>query len=233
MSKIDESQDAAAPRGWVACSCAFVALLVAGSAGAAEAPDVTVTVRVYNYAGASNLVLHGAEREVTRIFSAAGIDTRWVDCSGTSVPARPVSAEAAVGAEEPTTDCLTPVTGSGIVLRILSRTTPASKAFRDTMFGFAEGGFVATVFYARLENLADGVYGNRTGIPTILGDVIAHEMGHLLLGTHSHSRTGVMCGKWDKEYLRLAGEGFQTFSLEQSAVMRAAVLRRQTEISRP
>ena len=113
-----------------------------------------------------------------------------------------------------------------IDLRILPRSLPASKAFADATFGFADGGYLASVFYARLEDFARRGYWNQSETPVILGDVIAHEIGHLLLGTNSHSRTGIMCGRWDREYLRLLQEGFQTFSAEQSSAMRATVLRR-------
>jgi len=192
-------------------------------------PDPTVTVRVYNYAEVSGGVLQGGETEATRLFSAAGVSMTWVDCSNTRIPARSGLAQA----PEAATACFKPVSGADVVLRILSRSTPASRAFHDTMFGFAEGTFVASVFYDRLGQFAQGVYGNQTEVSVILGDVIAHEIGHLLLGSNSHSRTGIMCGKWDAEYLRLAREGFQTFSPAQSAVMQAAVLRRQSETIQP
>jgi hypothetical protein len=204
-------------------------MLMANSAGAAGVSELAVTVRVYNYADVSSEVLRGAETEAARIFSAAGINATWVDCSATHVPAQSGLAPA----EQNTTGCFAPISGAEIALRILSRPTPASSAFRDTMFGFAEGSFVASVFYWRLEKLVYSVHGNQAEIPVILGDVIAHEIGHLLLGSNSHSRTGIMCGKWDPEYLRLAREGFQTFSPEQSARMRSTVLRRQAETMQP
>lgn len=229
MKTTDKRQNQAGRRAWVNRGCAAAAaVLMASSVGAAGSSDPTATIRVYNYAAVSNAVLKDAEKETARIFTAAGINTAWLDCSGSRVPPRSGLTQAG----EVTTPCSASI-GGDIVLRILSRSSPASTAFRDTMFGFAEGGFVASVFYARLQDVADGVYGNRSAISLILGDVIAHEMGHLLLGTNSHSRTGIMNGKWDPEYLRLAAEGFQTFSTKQSAVMRATVLRRQHENAQP
>ncbi|HXJ96821.1 MAG TPA: hypothetical protein VMT20_28600 [Terriglobia bacterium] len=207
---------------WVLCCAQALAMLMPGLAGAAGVPDLTVHVRVYDYAGVSGGVLRSAEKEANRIFTAAGIEMTWVGCPTT--PIRVASRPPQV--EEGAAECSAPIAGGDIVLRILPRSTPASQAFGDTMFGFAEGTFVASVFYARVEDLARGVYGNQTETPVILGDVIAHEMGHLLLGTNSHSRAGIMCGKWDREYLRLAQEGFQTFSAEQSALMRETVVRR-------
>ena len=70
-------------------------------------------------------------------------------------------------------------------------------------------------------------------IPLILGDVIAHELGHLLLGTNSHSPTGIMCANWDHDYLTLALRGRQLFLPEQAASMRAIVIRRYAPSTKP
>lgn len=228
MKTVGGRQKTGVQRTRLGCSCALaLAMFMANSTGAAEIPDPTVTIRVYNYADISGGALRDAEKEADRIFNAAGVDTNWVDCSTARIPPRSALAQP----QEAPTDCFAPISGADIVLRILSRSTPAGNAFRDTMFGFAEGTFVASVFYARLDDFARRGYWNETETPVVLGDVIAHEMGHLLLGTNSHSRTGIMCGRWDREYLRLVREGFQTFSAEQSAVMRAAVLRRRAKIA--
>ena len=44
-------------------------------------------------------------------------------------------------------------------------------------------------------------------IPTILGYVIAHEVGHLLLGSNSHSGSGIMQGQWERGQIRKAMTG--------------------------
>jgi hypothetical protein len=85
---------------------------------------------------------------------------------------------------------------------------------------------VASVFYKRVENLSWRLDENKQQTPVLLGDVIAHEIGHLLLGTNSHSPTGIMSARWDRDYLRLALMGLQLFSPEQSSAMRETVLRR-------
>jgi hypothetical protein len=230
MKTAGKRQTRAACWGSAVCTCVLaLATILATSTRAGGASDPKVTVLVYNYAEVSSGVLQGGETEATRVFTVAGISMTWVDCSNTRIPARSGLAQA----PEAATACFRPVSGADVVLRILSRSTPASRAFHDTMFGFAEGAFVASVFYVRLEQFAQGEYGNQTEVSVILGDVIAHEIGHLLLGDNSHSRSGIMSGKWDPEYLRLAREGFQTFSPAQSAVMRAAVLRRQAETIQP
>ena len=111
-------------------------------------------------------------------------------------------------------------------MRILPGSTPSRHAFGEATLGFAEGGNLASVFYKRVEDLTwflDGHDEHET--PMLLGDVIAHEIGHLLLGTNSDSPTGIMSAKWDREYLRLGQMGFQRFSPEQGAAMRKTLLR--------
>ena len=199
-------------------------MLMVNAALAAGGSDLTVRVLVYNYARVSNRVLGPAEREASRIFAAAGVDTRWVDCLGQArfggAPSPPARAANA--------DCDGPVKGA-IPLRILLRSTPAHGAVPDALFGFANSSDLASVFYQRVEDLAWGADENGNEIPLILGDVMAHELGHLLLGTGSHAPSGIMRAVWDREFLQLALRGRQLFTAEQSRLLRAKVLRRQQE----
>lgn len=212
-----------------ACSSALgLKMLVPNCALAEREPGrPTITVQVYNYAEVSSGTLRRAEEEATRILAAAGIRTEWVDCSrfqGSSpIQSGPVN--------EVTEQCNRILDGTDILLRILPGSSPASHAFGETMFGFAEGGDVATVFYKRVANLTSGWDGDEHETPILLGDVVAHEIGHLLLGTNSHSPTGIMSAKWDREYLRLARMGFQRFSPGQSSSMRATLLLRNRQLA--
>jgi hypothetical protein len=233
MKTVGRRQKAAARRAWVEGFCALALVMpAASSALPAGDPDLTVRVRVYNYAQVPSDALGDAEKEASRIFAAAGIDTLWADCSATPTQVQSMSATTGQPAEVHA-ECAGQVTGATVALRILPRSTPASRAFRDTMFGFADVPSMASVFYGRVEGLTLSVNGGEREAPVILGDVIAHEIGHLLLGTNSHSPSGIMCAKWDKGYLRLAVMGFQKFSPEQSAVMRVTVLRRHAASIQP
>jgi hypothetical protein len=214
-------------------------MFVASSALAAGESDLTVTVCVYNYAKVSRRVLGGAEREASRVLNAAGIDMIWVE--GIAPQAQ---AELGPAPTEPTreanSDCDAPERGVTVGLRILSGSTPPSKHFRNKMVGFATSGALASVFYQRVVDLAWGAHKdgneildildrNPMFIPLILGDLIAHELGHVLLGSNSHWPAGIMCAKWDGPYLLQALRGHLLFSPEQSALMRVAVARRRAE----
>jgi hypothetical protein len=54
----------------------------------------------------------------------------------------------------------------------------------------------------------------------LLGAVSAHELGHLLLGSNSHSRIGIMEPRWRLEGLRNVGMGRLLFTSEQARSMR-------------
>jgi hypothetical protein len=233
MKTVLEKRKAAARRAWVVCAYALASALVVGSSARAEGESgLTVSVRVYNYAGVSKRVIGGAEREAGRVFTAAGIDMTWLDCLAprAQVGSGPTLAETTNGASS---DCDASVKGATVGLRLLSRSSNPSKDFSDEMFGFATGSDLASVFYQRVVDLAWGVDKDGNEIPWILGDVIAHELGHLLLGTNSHSPAGIMCANWNEDYLRLALRGRQLFSQEQSASMRATIARKQAELIQP
>jgi hypothetical protein len=56
------------------------------------------------------------------------------------------------------------------------------------------------VFYNRVANTVDPLR-----VPALLGHVLAHEIGHTLEGTASHTETGLMKARWDEyDLLRLS-----------------------------
>lgn len=83
---------------------------------------------------------------------------------------------------------------------------------------FAEGGSVyATVFRDRvLEHARRG----RNSPGVLLGTVMAHELGHLLLGKSVHARYGLMSCPWTASQLDRAAAGLLLFSTDEAARMR-------------
>jgi len=72
------------------------------------------------------------------------------------------------------------------VLRVLSE--PTQDKFQDTVFGFAVVPILASVYYDHALRTAKKDNAEYE-VPIILGSVIAHEVGHLLLGLEqSHER---------------------------------------------
>jgi hypothetical protein len=55
---------------------------------------------------------------------------------------------------------------------------------------------------------------------------MAHEIGHLLLGNLKHSASGIMCGKWRKRELELAGLQLLLFTNAEGETLRMEAARR-------
>jgi hypothetical protein len=81
----------------------------------------------------------------------------------------------------------------------------------------------ARVYFHRLEELA---IGPKLGKGPLLGSMMAHEIGHLVLGVNSHSRRGLMSIPWDSNKLRQADIGQLGFTRKEAAAIRAECLRR-------
>lgn len=180
-------------------------------------PEVKIEILVYNYAGLPTVTLAGAERETARIYQRAGIRTEWRDC-----PLRPDEAAQFPG-------CLVPITPTRLSLQILPRgMAERDGLYRDT-FGSAlypeDGGFGMTALVCApcAGQLAKG----REEIhAAILGSVMAHELGHLLLGSGSHGATGLMHTPWHSQELERISQGLMRFTSWESERMRAQILAR-------
>jgi hypothetical protein len=171
----------------------------------------TIRVRVNNYTQASPTILAGAEREAGRILDRAGLRTVWLDC-----PAGPSIAD-------PQDPCRKALEATDIVLRVLSEST--QNKFQDTVFGFAVVPVLASVYYDYAVHLARSDNA-KFEVPIILGCVIAHEVGHLLLGSNSHSGSGIMQGHWERGQIRKAMTGNLLFTPEQMKLIQASTFAR-------
>jgi hypothetical protein len=80
-------------------------------------------------------------------------------------------------------------------------------------------GATAQIFFRQVEDFARV---HHVDLSTMLGHVIAHEVGHLLLPADLHSRSGLMRGEWDRTQMRDAIRGALTFTDGQAQKIRAA-----------
>ena len=163
-----------------------------------------VTVDVFNDAGVAGPVLKSAELEAERIFEAARIQIRWGNCP----PAQGAPADPS---------CHALRAPNHLSLRIL----PGANKQNDDIFGVAflaaDGtGAYGDVFYGSVEKLrADG----HSNIARLLGHVMTHEIGHLLIGSHAHAPWGIMAAKWHDQELRRLEMGTLFFTAEQEKSM--------------
>ena len=173
------------------------------SAAPIDQNKLEITIFVYNSARVSVLDLGVAERQASMVFREAGITTEWINCT---------AAEFKV---------CRPSGPTQFVLHIVAH----GKTSTDAVFGLAflgtDGrGRYSDVFYDRMEKMQRDSGANPG---RLLGTVAAHEIGHLLLGSHSHSAMGLMSAHWGEGELRRVGMGGLKFSTEQAGRMRVHI----------
>lgn len=181
-----------------------------------------ITVRFMNYAGVSRTTLQRAKKEATRILRRAEVHTEWLDCSPS----------AQGGLREPA--CQRPVGPTTIVLGILPRSMATRRSPRYEKFGYAlpaeKGGFgfFAGVFSHRVDELVAWRGSDKASRGTVLGHLMAHEIGHLLLGPESHSATGIMHVPWRPKDLERAAQGRLGFTADQAERIQVQVQARMS-----
>jgi len=184
------------------CIAALILLAAFGS-WAQAGLQPSVEIYVYNQAGVSGEVLSQAEQDATRIFRVSGVRTTWLECSTAEVAG---------------TDCRGLPQPGDIVLQIVHETRKLkADVFGAAFLGQDGTGEYTNVFYDRVNELNRGW---TVPLAEVLGHVMAHEVGHLLLGLNSHSTLGIMRGYWDSDELKAIERGRLLFSSAQSKVMR-------------
>ena len=190
-----------------AVGCLLAVGLMAGRPLNGETLDDTprFTVRLYNYAGVDSLQLRRGITAASRVFRKAGIQLVWIECS---VAREGVRKNGACSQFDGT---------PWAQLRILPREMAQRLELGDEVFGVAVGRLADVVFY-RVQDLS-----GQLDIPEslVLGHIIAHELGHVLLGPESHSSSGVMIAKLRRRDLPTVVKGWLVFNSQQAAQMHA------------
>jgi hypothetical protein len=180
-----------------------------GSTGPAR-----VAARLYNTARVADLVKDGAFRVAARALSTGGVHVRWTDCDAVdSCTAPPTPGELLVRLVR------SPAPKLGTPARLVSRAEATPLVLGEAFIDMGErSGVLATVYVDRVESIAA-----RTEIDTVLllGRAMAHELGHLLLGTNAHSPSGLMRAQWTPaDLLRHASADWTLTSEEAAAISR-------------
>jgi hypothetical protein len=174
----------------------------------ASAPVAAVTVSVYNDAGVSAPALAQAEQAASWIFHQAGLEVIWANCE--KLPEAPANPES----------CRQAVFPTHLQLRILRR----SRGLTESTFGIsylsADGiGCYSDIFLEPIQRLQSH-QNHQVSLGIVLGNVAAHEIGHLLLGTNSHSVSGIMRAHWYDEELASASRRALLFTPAQTHSIR-------------
>jgi carbamoylphosphate synthase small subunit len=134
-----------------------------------------IALRIYDFDQVAPTAIAGAKDVVSEVFRESGLQVLWVDCPSEN-------------------RCAANVQGPEFRLRIV----PASfgkEMVSDEALGFAvpcapgEPACLFYIFYWRINALAGA---NHVIAGRILGHVLAHEIGHTLLGPNAHIRFGLM-----------------------------------------
>ena len=185
-------------------------------------PNHRINVRIFNYASVSKSAFGKAQKEASRIFRRSGIEINWIQCA---VVDRSVTGDPRCTAKPLATD---------ILMRIVPKEMVKFK--RRSEFGVAlipaEGGFgkYASVFHARVLGYVERWHASE-GL--LLGHFISHEMGHLLLGANSHSRSGLMNATWGRSAIERAGHARLLFNSQEAARMQNQVAQRMEQAGSP
>jgi len=200
------------PRTIPICFWLVTLLCLSGSSSGAKNPPVAgfpLTISIYNEAGVAPADLAEAEHTASWIFRDAGLAVTWLDCR---------MQEEASPALESCRDAAVP---THLHLRILRR----SVGLIDSAFGISyltsDGrGCYSDIFLEPIQQL-QAHEGFQVPLGNMLGNVAAHEIGHLLLGVNSHSRSGIMRPHWNYDDLANVRKRAMLFTEEESRVIRA------------
>ena len=174
--------------------------------------NLQVVVRTYDSVGVPPGEMDRARAGVGAILASTGIKPIWRPCHQTG--------------------CIGPVKPHEVIVRIVA-SVPQSA--RDSL-GFSvvdasqHAGSLATVYEDRVRALAAGV---EVDSGVLLGRVMAHEIGHMLLGTTSHPRVGLMRALWITRELRRDLPSDWTFSGKEAAELRRRLIARTDLAAEP
>jgi hypothetical protein len=164
----------------------------------------SLIVRVYDNAGVLAADRARAMKGASTILAHADLNVRWRDC-----PAR--------GKTHPA--CLAVPYPGELAVRLVHspKSDPNVRVLGNALIDATSGsGTLATVFVDRIQSLAQG----QADPWPMVGRVMAHEIGHLLLGSTSHSDTGLMREIWTLSELMRSRPSDWLFSRAQREDLR-------------
>jgi hypothetical protein len=154
-----------------------------GSVASAQDPGdaLTVTLHVTDYAAISPRELTAAEAYATAVYAAAGIRTAWTDAPWVPGETRSPHVRVVILSHEMTAKKCKESRLGGSVMGVAVDGVPDG------------GGRIAYIFADRIGQTALQYLAK---FDRGLGHAMAHEVGHLLLGGHSHAAFGLMAADW-------------------------------------
>jgi hypothetical protein len=175
-------------------------LLLPAAAQSSSPLRVEISVRIYQRADLPAAARQAAMRIAGEALAAAGVAVSWRECDAA---------------------CAVPDAGE-LIVRLL-RAADASTGIDRRVLGDAfvdiahANGVLATIYVDHVAQLAEA---SASDMAMLLGRAIAHELGHLLLATNTHSTRGLMRAKWTRDDLRRERPVDWRFTEEDAQAMR-------------
>jgi len=165
--------------------------------------------------------MEAAKAEASAILGQAGVEIQWAECR--------------IREDEAGKDpaCSMPLAPTDLEIRLLDQRMAKGIPTTSQCLGYAllapGANSIAAVFFHRALDLEKGNLASRSAI---LGAMMAHEVGHLLLERAGHSNTGIMRARWEDDDLKRIARGRMWFTAEQARSMIAMVSRRSGRAAR-
>jgi hypothetical protein len=203
---------------WISQVCVLIGIAITASLeGQSESPigrvaegNPTITIRLFNHAHLPERLLNETKDQTDLIYRKAGLEIVWADCP--------------VGEEDPSRypACTEVWDKTHLFMRIFGiapKGTTVEKSGESLL-----SARIANIYEDRVQLQAQRL---NVSLSRILAHAVAHEVGHLLLGSNSHAPTGIMVAKWSYQDVITVCQFGLSFTAQQSEFIRTEVRRRK------
>jgi hypothetical protein len=181
-----------------------------------------ITVRVYNRVLMPPDRLAEAEQVGAKILRRAEVQTVWLDCT--------------VATGQWPSDCDNPLGPTDFLLQFVEEIQSLSPQTTGHSLGFAalpDNGLQADRAYISYHRAHDSASRCRVKLGLVLGVAAAHEIGHMLMGSNEHSRSGLMQAQVGPKDMQRAERSDLLFTDDQVKQIRVSVLARIAQFNVP
>jgi hypothetical protein len=177
----------------------------------AAEPGPRLVVAIRDYAGVPRQTLDAAEAQLSKIFGRAGVLIEWLES--------PTCGSAAVDL---------PVVKPALFVTLLPNSMAAPLRCCSGGFGFALGELV----YVFADRTRQAAAQTESDFAAALGLVMAHEIGHVLLGPNGHAPGSIMTPRLGTTAFEQGERGALLFQPAQAERMREQVVNRRKTASK-
>ena len=189
---------------------ALIASMWGGVERSAEAQNQRLPMRVvvYDYTNSEPAILEQAQGVVSRIFGEVDVDVTWLDVAQFTREMPPEPSERQV------------FVATVIHVSVLPPAMHKALGRKGTIVGGA--GLNTRRIWISFSRVQETARRARAGASDVLGYVIAHEIGHVLMPAGSHALSGVMQRSVDPQVI---AHNRLSFGSHEAQLIRAALAR--------